>query len=69
MSMLDRFRLDGKTALVTGAAEWVGQRQLHVALAESGATVARHGNRRPAQQNLRNNPLLGSCSPCTFPVI
>lgn len=49
MSILDRFRLDGKTALVTGAASGLGA-AIAVALAEAGATVACHGNRRPAEQ-------------------
>lgn len=47
MSILDRFRLDGKTALVTGAASGLGA-AIAVALAEAGARVACHGNRRPA---------------------
>lgn len=47
MSILDRFRLDGKTALVTGAAGGLGA-AIAVALAEAGAAVACHGNRRPA---------------------
>jgi 2-deoxy-D-gluconate 3-dehydrogenase len=47
MSVLDRFRLDGKTALVTGAASGLGA-AIAIALAEAGATVACHGNRRPA---------------------
>lgn len=49
MGVLDRFRLDGKTALVTGAASGIGA-ALAVALGEAGATVACHGNRRPAEQ-------------------
>jgi 2-deoxy-D-gluconate 3-dehydrogenase len=49
MSILDRFRLDGKTALVTGAASGLGA-AIAVALAEAGAIVACHGNRRPATQ-------------------
>lgn len=49
MSILDRFRLDGKVALVTGAASGLGA-AIAVALAEAGATVACHGNRRPATQ-------------------
>lgn len=49
MSILDRFRLDGKTALVTGAASGLGA-AIAVALAEAGARVACHGNRRPADE-------------------
>lgn len=58
MSMLDRFRLDGKTALVTGAASGLGA-AIAVALAESGATVACHGNRRPAVQTCETIRSLG----------
>ena len=47
MGILDRFRLDGKTALVTGAAGGLGA-AIAIALAEAGAMVACHGNRRPA---------------------
>jgi 2-deoxy-D-gluconate 3-dehydrogenase len=47
MGILDRFRLDGKTALVTGAASGLGA-AIAIALAEAGASVACHGNRRPA---------------------
>jgi 2-deoxy-D-gluconate 3-dehydrogenase len=47
MGVLDRFRLDGKLALVTGAASGLGA-AIAVALAEAGADVAVHGNRRPA---------------------
>ena len=49
MGILDRFRLDGKTALVTGAASGLGA-AIAVALAEAGANVACHGNRRPADE-------------------
>lgn len=45
MGILDRFRLDGKTALVTGAASGLGA-AIAIALAEAGASVACHGNRR-----------------------
>ncbi|HEX4320009.1 MAG TPA: SDR family oxidoreductase [Acidobacteriaceae bacterium] len=47
MAILDRFRLDRKLALVTGAADGLGA-AIAVALAEAGASVACHGNRRPA---------------------
>ena len=39
MSILDKFKLDGKVALVTGAASGLGQ-AMAIALAESGADVA-----------------------------
>ena len=48
MNILDQFRLDGKTALVTGAASGLGA-AIAVALAQAGASVACHGNRRPAE--------------------
>lgn len=47
MGILDRFSLDGKKALVTGAASGLGA-AIAIALAEAGAAVACHGNRRPA---------------------
>ena len=43
--ILDRFRLEGKTALVTGASAGLGQ-AIAIALAEAGANVACHGNSR-----------------------
>jgi 2-dehydro-3-deoxy-D-gluconate 5-dehydrogenase len=43
--ILDAFRLDGKVALVTGAAAGLGA-AIAVALAEAGADVACHGNSR-----------------------
>jgi 2-deoxy-D-gluconate 3-dehydrogenase len=49
MGILDRFRLDGKLALVTGSATGLGS-AIAVALAEAGASVACHGNRRPAEE-------------------
>ena len=44
---LDLFRLDNKVALITGAASGLGA-AIATALSEAGATVAVHGNRRPA---------------------
>ena len=46
---LDRFRLDGKVALVTGSATGLGA-AMATALAEAGAQVALHGNSRPATE-------------------
>ncbi len=49
MGILDRFHLDGKLALVTGSATGLGA-AIAIALAEAGASVACHGNRRPAEE-------------------
>jgi 2-dehydro-3-deoxy-D-gluconate 5-dehydrogenase len=48
-NILDLFRLDGKIALVTGSASGLGA-AIAVALGQAGATVACHGNRRPANE-------------------
>ena len=48
-NILDLFRLDGKTALITGAATGLGA-AIATALSQAGATVAVHGNRRPATE-------------------
>lgn len=48
-NILDLFRLDQKVALVTGAATGIGA-SIAEALAQVGATVAVHGNRRPATE-------------------
>jgi 2-deoxy-D-gluconate 3-dehydrogenase len=58
MSVLDHFRLDGKTALVTGAAVGLGE-AIAVALAEAGANVACHGNRHPAEETSARIRALG----------
>jgi 2-dehydro-3-deoxy-D-gluconate 5-dehydrogenase len=58
MSILDKFRLDGKLALVTGSASGLG-RAIAVALAEAGASVACHGNRRSADETSRMVRSLG----------
>jgi 2-deoxy-D-gluconate 3-dehydrogenase len=46
MSILEKFRLDGKAALVTGASTGLGA-AIAIALAEAGADVACHGNTHP----------------------
>jgi 2-deoxy-D-gluconate 3-dehydrogenase len=61
MSILDRFRLDGKIALVTGAASGLGA-AIAVALAEAGANVACHGNRRPAEETSAQIRAVGRAS-------
>ena len=48
-SILDLFRLDGKVALITGAASGLGA-AIATALAQAGAEVAVHGNRRAADE-------------------
>lgn len=48
-TILDSFRLDGKVALVTGSASGLGA-AIATALAQAGASVACHGNRRSATE-------------------
>lgn len=61
MGILNQFRLDGKSALVTGAASGLGA-AIAVALAEAGASVACHGNRRPADETSARIRALGRAS-------
>jgi 2-dehydro-3-deoxy-D-gluconate 5-dehydrogenase len=61
MGILDKFRLDGKLALVTGSATGLGA-AIAVALAEAGASVACHGNRRPAKETSETIRSLGRAS-------
>src|SRR3984885_3649769 len=58
MGILDKFHLDGKVALVTGSATGLGA-AIAIALAEAGASVACHGNRRPAQETSEKIRSLG----------
>jgi 2-deoxy-D-gluconate 3-dehydrogenase len=58
MGILDRFRLDGKAALVTGSASGLGA-AIAIALAEAGASVACHGNRRSADATAKHIQGLG----------
>lgn len=58
MGILDRFSLEGKTALVTGAASGLGA-AIAIALAEAGAAVACHGNRRPADATVEQIRAMG----------
>src|SRR5215510_5179958 len=55
---LDKFRLDGRTALVTGASAGLGQ-AIAIALAEAGADVACHGNTRAADATCQAITKLG----------
>ena len=50
--ILDQFKLDGRSALVTGASAGLGQ-AIAIALAEAGADVACHGNTRSPEATCR----------------
>jgi 2-deoxy-D-gluconate 3-dehydrogenase len=56
--ILDRFKLDGKAALVTGASRGLGA-AIAVALAEAGADVVCHGNSRAADETCETITKLG----------
>src|ERR1700721_3178070 len=58
MGILDKFQLNGKLALVTGSATGLGA-AIAVALAEAGASVPCHGNRRPADETSEKIRTLG----------
>jgi dehydrogenase/reductase SDR family member 4 len=47
MTVLDRFRLEGRTAIVTGASRGIGQ-SIAVALAEAGAKVVVSSRKKEA---------------------
>jgi 2-dehydro-3-deoxy-D-gluconate 5-dehydrogenase len=56
--ILDQFRLDGKTALVTGASAGLGAAMAN-AFAEAGADVISHGNSRSPQNTCEQIEKLG----------
>lgn len=57
--ILDTFSLSGKVALVTGAASGLGA-AIATSMAEAGAAVACHGNRRPATETAATIEAAGS---------
>lgn len=56
--ILEKFKLDGKTALVTGASAGLGA-AIAIALAEAGADVACHGNTREPDSTCERVAQLG----------
>jgi len=56
--ILEQFRLDGKTALITGASAGLGA-AMAIALAEAGADVVCHGNARSPQATCKTIERLG----------
>lgn len=69
MSALDLFRLDGRSALITGAAGYLG-RTMALTLAEAGAHVWLNGRREPRLRELADaiNARGLSAEPATFDV-
>src|SRR5580698_6344717 len=57
-NILDSFRITSKVALVTGSASGLGA-AIAIALAQAGASVATHGNRRPADETAQAIVALG----------
>lgn len=57
-SVLEQFRLDGKTAIVTGAARGLGQ-AMAIGLAEAGADIVAVENAAPAEETRRKVEALG----------
>ena len=51
MNILDKFKLDGFVALVTGAATGLGA-EIAIAMAQAGARVACHGNTRSPKETV-----------------
>ena len=62
--ILDKFKLDGRIALVTGAATGLGA-EIAIGLAEAGAHVACHGNSRSPEETCRRIQGVGGVA---FPV-
>lgn len=58
---MDRFRLDGKVAIVTGATRGIGQAAA-VGLAEVGADVVVPGNTRTPEETFQEVAALGRTS-------
>jgi 2-deoxy-D-gluconate 3-dehydrogenase len=56
--ILDQFRLDGKTALVTGASAGLGA-AMAIALAQAGADIICHGNSRSPEDTFEQIKKLG----------
>ncbi|HTW79532.1 MAG TPA: 2-dehydro-3-deoxy-D-gluconate 5-dehydrogenase KduD [Terracidiphilus sp.] len=59
MTILDRFNLNGKVALVTGSSRGLGA-GIALALTEAGASVAVHGSSRMPEETLQQLAALGA---------